>query len=133
MKLLLYTRQDEKARQIAALAAACGAGFSRLAPSELNTPLCLLLGLPPFFAAQTKNDPMPLLYDPPELLLLHGFTEEALDRFLKEYRAAGIKPIPLKAVTTPHNLGWTPFTLARHLEAERRSLSQGRRLTAPAP
>lgn len=124
MKILLYTPNQEKYKAIAALSAGLGVELQALSPADFATPLYKLLGLPPFFAAEPETGrPLPLLYNPPELMLLHAFPEESLDAFLAAYRAAGLEAIAFKAVTTVHNLGWTPYRLAEHIREERAALS----------
>lgn len=54
----------------------------------------------------------------PELLVFSELTESKLDEFLAEYRKAGIEPIALKAVVTPHNAEWTIDELTAELIKE---------------
>ena len=52
-----------------------------------------------------------------EMLLLNAFSDEELTRFLQLIRSlnAGVS---LKAVLTPHNIGWSSRTLYAHLREE---------------
>jgi len=53
-----------------------------------------------------------------EMLVFSGFSSEALDEFLAQYKNRGIEPIPLKAVLTPANIRWTPAALYEELRRE---------------
>lgn len=55
---------------------------------------------------------------PGEMMVFSGMDENMLDMFLAEYKKAGIAPIALKAVLTPHNIRWTPEELFRELMGE---------------
>lgn len=76
-----------------------------------------LLGLP-LPAAQIGNRPGTV---PGEMLVLSAFTSQALEEFLNGFPAAGVPPIPLKAVVTAHNLTWTGVELYAELDKERRA------------
>ena len=43
---------------------------------------------------------------------------DMLDQFLSEYKKAGIPPIGLKAVITPHNIFWSAEDLYKELFKE---------------
>ena len=125
MKILIYTANEGKYKQIASLAAAMNIELQRIRESEFNTPLYALLGLPAAAAsAPVQNAAVPLLYNPPEVMLLHAFPQGVLNHFLNTYRAIGIESLPFKAVTTPHNIGWTPYTLAEHLREEHEAMKR---------
>ena len=57
-----------------------------------------------------------------EMLVFSGMPEETLDQFLAAYKKAGIAPVALKAVLTPHNIRWTPEELFQELFKEHWSL-----------
>ena len=124
-EVLICTASGDKFASVRALGDRLGFRVTRLDRTGFDTPLCKLLGLPVSLPGPEDLRPAPILYNAPELMVLHGFGSEDLDAFLKTYREQGIAPIPLKAVTTLHNLGWTPYYLAEHLreEAERFSRS----------
>ena len=52
-----------------------------------------------------------------EMLVLHQFSDADLDILLQALRSAGVR-IPLKAVVTETNLGWTALQLRNALLAE---------------
>lgn len=55
------------------------------------------------------------------MLVMHGLKEGQMDALLLRLRQAGI-PVPLKAVTTPSNLRWSPVRLQTALCREREQL-----------
>lgn len=57
-------------------------------------------------------------------LLFAGFDRRELDRFLDALKSSGID-IPLKAVYTPHNRGWSAAHLLDELIKEHRQLTGG--------
>jgi hypothetical protein len=54
-----------------------------------------------------------------EMLVMAEFTEELLERFLKEFKTMHIEPVRLKAVLTEHNQAWTSYALHQELCKER--------------
>ena len=120
-EILIFTPSDEKFGAVKALGDRGGIRVTRLQRAQFDVPLSELLGLPLPLPRPEDAGPVPALYAPPELMVLHGFASGELDVFLAEYRKRGIAPVRLKAVTTLFNLGWTPYDLAEHLreEAER--------------
>ena len=61
-----------------------------------------------------------------EILVFVAFSEEKLDLFLRAYRQAGIAPIPLKAVLTPHNCSWSVYELTQELMREHIAMMERR-------
>lgn len=83
-----------------------------------TAPIGLLCG------AQDWNNPLLRVPEgsfPPlseEMILIAGFSEELLDRFLKESRRKGCS-VSLKAVLTPNNAVWNARMLQDHVKQER--------------
>lgn len=53
-----------------------------------------------------------------ELLVFCGFSDEGLDELLENLKKAGVPKIPLKAVLTETNAGWTIYQLYGQLREE---------------
>ena len=53
-----------------------------------------------------------------ELLIFCGFSDERLDELLENLKKAGVPKIPLKAVLTEINAGWTIYQLYGQLREE---------------
>ena len=60
-----------------------------------------------------------------EMLVMHGLTKNQLNGLLDTLKREGIS-IPLKAVVTPHNIGWSGTRLHREIQAEHAAMT-GRR------
>jgi len=113
--ILMHIASAEKSAAVRSVAEQMGEEVKLIGYQELNrTLLGLHIGKP-----VTKEIKLPPLYQMPELLVFVGMPEERLDQFLDAYRAAGIEPVALKAVSTLHNSGWTVFELIEALKAER--------------
>ncbi len=65
-----------------------------------------------------KSGPGPRLAP---MLVMHALKEGQMDALLLRLRQAGI-PVPLKAVTTPSNLRWSPVRLQTALRQEQEQL-----------
>lgn len=59
-----------------------------------------------------------------EMFVMVNFSEELLDRFLKEYKMKQIEPVFLKAILTPHNKSWNSLMLNKELMRERLEMSR---------
>lgn len=59
-----------------------------------------------------------------QAMVMYGFTQKRLDEFLRSMRRAGLPVIPLKAVITPYNAGWTFRALYEELEREEAAFRQ---------
>lgn len=64
-----------------------------------------------------------------EMLLLKGFTDGVLDRFLQGFRTMKIESVALKAVLTDTNCGWNSLELHDELVKERQAMTQYRNST----
>ena len=60
-----------------------------------------------------------------EMLLMAGLSGAQLNLFLQGFKRFGIAPIPLKAMLTATNSGWTPVQLHAELCAEREAFARG--------
>ncbi len=65
---------------------------------------------------------LPPLYNMPELLIFANVADDKLDGFLSMYRETGLDPVPLKAVMTPYNAGWTVYELIEELKKESKQM-----------
>jgi hypothetical protein len=70
---------------------------------------------------------------PEEMLVMHNFSSRRMDEFLAAMRKAGIPRIPLKAVVTDTNRGWTFAKLYEEISEEHRLMTQGTSEAVKAP
>lgn len=120
--LYLYQVTGDKEQQIRHLATDMGIRVHQVNPVDYLQPIGVLLNLPGFERTPLRYGG-PLL--PDEMMLMNGFDDTLLSRFLSAYRHAGIPSIPLKAGVTPHNIFWTSQQLYQELYKEHRMM-QGR-------
>lgn len=119
MPLVLYHIPDpKKEQQLAALCKGLGFRAKRLVPGDANKTVGTLAGL----KTAASADKAPAGWTLPELLIFSEMTGDALDLFLAAYKNAGIAPIALKAVVTPHNTAWSLYALAEELKKERAAM-----------
>lgn len=119
--ILLFRVEPVKAAQIEALCKALGIRTSKVKLSDYSQKLAYLAGIPGF---PREN----IDYAGPELsseMMVFSNMADMLDRFLSEYKKAGIPPIGLKAVITPHNIFWSAADLYEELCKEHQFFQKG--------
>lgn len=138
--LLLYRFRDtEIGRQLYAVAARMGILCRVIEEEQTQETLGALLKLPGFSAslqpssdgaeeeAEAKKEKRELTR---QAMIMHGFTRQRLDEFLKNMRKAGVPVIPLKAIVTPYNVSWTFRALYEELEKEEEAMRAEREARA---
>lgn len=125
--ILCYTEEDRKWEQIEALCSRLGCGARRLCAADIERRVGVLAGMKAgeLQGVQEKRK-APAVYHQAEILVFVAFSEEKLDLFLRAYRQAGIAPIPLKAVLTPHNCSWSVYELTQELMREHIAMMERR-------
>lgn len=115
--VLCYALSDARFAAIAALCRAQGCTPRRVAETEYARPLGALLGFP----AGSRSGSGAVLE---EMLVLCGFSPDALDEFLAAFAAQGVPRVALKAVLTPSNAGWSGGELYTELLRERQAMGK---------
>ena len=103
----------------AALADACraeGLTLTPVTPADTGRTIGSLCGGPGPASAPTIEA------DHPAALIMNGLDRSRLDSFLTRLRAGGVS-IPLKAMVTPTNQGWTLAALLAELVREREAFA----------
>ncbi len=113
--VLFHTKDESKKAKILALCRTLDLSGRAVTDAEAGHTVGALAGLS---AAKAPAETLPADYALPEVLVFSGDAGEALDLFLAAYRQAGIEPIALKAVVTPHNAAWSLRALTAELERE---------------
>ncbi len=118
--LLTFNLNPDKQDAIAALCRRKGVLLAAIPPADFGLTLSELPRNPaaPHAAGQEVRHPFS-----DEMLLFRHFSDELLEEFLAEYRAAGLAPIFLKAVQTPTNSRWDSYALRDELRREYESFS----------
>lgn len=114
--ILSYVKSQEKEAQIQRLCKRLQIQSAQIGSQDMGKELGELCGI--YKGAKGTHAPVPLLYQAPELLIFSGIPEGMLDLILAEYRKEGIEPVALKAIVTPHNIGWTFYELSSELARE---------------
>lgn len=111
--ILAFEIKKEKKTPLEHLCADQGITIQHISPKAYNLQLShITKGIAPA-ESQEKEAPFPM-----EMIVFSEFSKADLDSFLEEYRARGIEPIPLKAMTTPDNMKWTAKELFKELMQE---------------
>lgn len=116
-----YNLNSAKGRQIRLLCLKLGIKIRTVDRSQYLEPVGFLAGVPGYEASgQTYEEEG--FQD--EMLLMKGFSNGLLDRFLNGFRAMKIAPVALKAVLTDTNCGWNSLELYDELVKERQAMIQ---------
>ena len=120
--VLLYNLDDSTTlgRQVRRLCAVQKLRCRGVLPTQQGWPLSALLGGQA--AADGPAEPPAEPFTDPMLVMAY-FPQNRLDRLLRALRP--LPAIPLKAVLTPHNAGWSGATLHAELLAEHRAFTAG--------
>ena len=113
-QVLLFRVEPVKAAQIESLCKNLGICTSKVKLSDYSQKLAHLAGIPGF----PRED---IDYTGPEFpseMMVFSNMADRLDQFLNEYKNAGISPIGLKAIITPHNIFWSAEDLYKELFKE---------------
>ena len=90
----------------------------REVPAEAQGhPLGYVLGLDGFPPGKAPAEP-PFA---DEMLVMHGLSKRQFNGLLDGLRQAGVQ-VPLKAVVTPHNVGWSANQLYAEIRAEHEAM-----------
>ncbi len=120
--VLLYNLATDKGEQINKLCNVLGIKVRWVEPKEYNLSLDSLsnFGGPVSVLANQKTTDNFL----GEMMVMVNFTDELLDKFLKEYKLNKIEPVFLKAILTPHNKTWSSIMLQKELIRERLEINR---------
>lgn len=122
--ILYYIPDMKKEKQVKELCRNLQISTRALKSTDMNIEIGMLAGIGG--TAAKEHAKAPEGYPPPEVLIFSGVSDELLDRFLAEYKEAGIAPIGLKAVVTVHNRTWTLYELTLELMKERMAMMMGK-------
>ncbi len=121
-RILLYNLSfDDRGRSIRRYLIRDGVEIREMQVSEFLHPLGYLFRLPGF-----GPDPRFNLGGNfhEEMMVLHGFSDDRLNRFLQFFRSGQIAPVALKAVLTPITQHWNSLTLYQELTKEHHAMKK---------
>lgn len=122
-RVLLYNFADEKRRRaVMALLFRFSIPCREVAAEEQILPLGRVLGLEGFgdSGAGPEGDDTPFT---DEMMVMHDLSRRQFNGLLDGMKQAGVQ-VPLKAVVTPHNVGWSAVQLHRELRAEHETMAR---------
>lgn len=122
--LLFNLTEESRRKKVKAALFRCGLSGQEVRPEEQGRTLGALLGSESGSTAEETPEATPEKLFPEEMIVMHGLSPRQFHGFLESLKAQGIR-IPLKAVTTEHNLRWTAETLRRELLAEHAAMAKG--------
>lgn len=115
-KVLLFNITGDKKKKLQFLLMQYGVTAIEATTADCNRPLGRLLGHDGHFGGATAEPPF---FD--EMLVMDGLNPQQFHGLLNGMQMLQA-PIAYKAVTTEHNLSWTPARLCRELAAEYEAL-----------
>lgn len=118
--VLLFHLDPEKHAPLMATAARLQIQVKHVPPAQSGQTLSALLGLSPLDEDAAGGEMQQ------EMMVMADFTRRMMDDFLGGLRTLGMKPIRLKAVVTPTNMGWTADALCRELLEEAAAMTRSR-------
>lgn len=118
--VLTFNLPEAAFARIRALAETIDVRVEAVPPGNFALPIGALLGLPvrpPDVPSEGGgfSDPM---------LVMCNLDEAQFNRFLQMLREPGLPRIPLKAVLTPHNVGWNALQLHGELSREHEAMTR---------
>ena len=116
--VLSYNLSPEREGRLRTLCAIEKIRLRPVKPQEYGKPVGALAGLLP-----DTGLPQAAIPFREEMLVLCGFSEQALNAFLRGFRKSGLTPVALKAVLTPSNAAWNSTQLCAELQREHEAMS----------
>lgn len=120
--VLTFNLAPEDFARLRALAASLDIRVKAVPPESFTLPLGAMLGIP----VNAANAPAAGENFTEPMLLMCNLDAARFDRFLALLRSPGLPRIPLKAVLTPHNVGWSAIRLHGELRAEHEAMGHAR-------
>ena len=117
-KALLFNFSGEKKKKLSFLLMQYGITAIEGSAGDSNRPLGVILGKDGGFPAPNMDPPF---FE--EMLVLDGLDSRQFHGLLNGMQMLQAS-VPYKAVTTEHNLNWTPARLCRELVAEHEALKK---------
>lgn len=120
--LLIFNLPDAELMKLRGLCVPLDLRLKAVPPESFTLPLGAMLGMP----VAPADAPVPVDSFTEPMLLMCNLTEDQFNRLLALLRGPGMPRIPLKAVLTPHNVGWNALQLHAALNEEREMMRRQR-------
>ena len=106
--------------RVRSLSAALGIRAKLVPPESFTLPIGAMLGIP----VSPQSPPASLASFSDPMLLMCNLDENQFNQFLQFMRGPGMPRVPLKAVLTPHNVGWSAIALHDELSREHEAMAR---------
>lgn len=121
--VLTFNLPEAAVARIRQRAAGLGVRVKAVPPKSFAMPIGGMAGIPvqPVVAPVERggfSEPM---------LVMCNLDEDRFNRFLQVLRSPDLPRVPLKAVLTPHNVGWNALQLYEELRREHEAMMRGGR------
>lgn len=115
--VLYYTPQKSEAdRLIKSVMIRLGIRIRNIGPEQTGEKVGVLAGLTESQEGERVLEELPVI--PEKMLVFCGFGRQKLEELLFQLRRAGAPAVPMKAMMTEHNQGWSLYALYRELLEE---------------
>ena len=116
--VLTFNLPEEAFSRVRSLSAAFGVRVKAVPPESFTLPIGTMAGI----TAKAVRVPVErTCFDEP-MLVMCNLDERQFNQFLRMLRTPGLPRIPLKAVLTPHNVGWNALMLYEELSREHEAM-----------
>lgn len=124
--LLAFALSDDRLSRLRFCCLKLGVAVKPVAPEDYDQPLGALLGL------QERADTPDADGSVGEMLVMAGFDDALLNRFLAALRQLRMPPFRLKAMLTPTNVLWNARQLYAELSAEHAAMGNAHTTDSPS-
>lgn len=122
-EMVLYYTPEKSAedQKLKGVLVRLGIRIRNITPEQAGQKVGYLAGLPGFEEMPEQEEEASVI--PEKMLVLCGFGQRKLEEMLNQFRKAKIPPIPMKAVLTEHNSGWSLVELYQELRQEHEKMN----------
>lgn len=120
--VLYYTPEKSEAdRLIKSVMIRLGIRIRNIGPEQTGEKVGVLAGLTEAQSGEKTEEEPPVILE--KMLVFCGLGRQKLEEVLFQLRRAGAPPVPMKAMMTEHNQGWSLYELYRELLEEHEKMN----------
>lgn len=120
--VLYYTPEKSEAdRLIKSVMIRLGIRIRNIGPEQTGEKVGVLAGLAEAQSGEKTEEEPPVISE--KMLVFCGLGRQKLEEVLFQLRRAGAPPVPMKAMMTEHNQGWSLYELYRELLEEHEKMN----------
>ncbi len=118
--VLAFNLPDDVFARVRSLSTPFGVRVKAVPPESFTLPIGTMAGIP----AKAVNVPVEHGSFEEPMLVMCNLNDSQFNQFLRMLRTPGLPRIPLKAVLTPHNVGWNALMLYEELSREHEAMQR---------